>query len=74
MPNKTIVIIQIATAATTIGISILNKNVSPINTGRRIAKNFTLSMIPPKRCFVQSMHHIQYFVTTLYMDTVAFND
>lgn len=57
---------QITTVAITIGTSIRNKNASPINTGRNIAKNFTLSMIPPKRYFEQSIRYRKHFVTTLY--------
>jgi hypothetical protein len=49
--NKIIVIINITTDATTTGISTLKRNANPIRTGRNIAKNFTLSMIPPKDHF-----------------------
>jgi len=64
---------QIAIAAITRGTSIRNKNASPINTGRKIAKNFTLSMIPLKNYFEQSILYRKHFVTTLYNGIVAFN-
>jgi len=48
--------IKTTTDAITIGISTLKRNASPIRTGRKIAKNFTLSMIPPKNYFLKSIH------------------
>ena len=61
-------------AAITTGISIRNKNANPIKTGRNMAKNFTLSMIPSTRYFLELTNDSEsVFVTTLYTAPLHFN-